>query len=78
MASEGFLLTNFQEDFLDYFVPDEDFIYYESEDDLIEKINYYLNHPAERQEIAHNGYERVKIFCNYQTFISNIITTAFC
>lgn len=78
MASEGFLLTNFQEDFLDYFVPDEDFIYYESEADLIEKINYYLNHPAERQEIAHNGYERVKIFCNYQTFISNIITTAFC
>lgn len=77
MASEGFLLTNFQEDFIDCFIPDEDFVYYESEDDLLEKICYYLKHPAERIEIAHNGFERVKKHCNYQIFLENIIQTAF-
>lgn len=30
-------MTNFQADLLDYFVPDEDFVYYEDESDMIKK-----------------------------------------
>ena len=30
MGNGGFLMTNFQADFLDYFIPDEDFVYFES------------------------------------------------
>lgn len=54
MGAGGFLLTNFQSDLLDDFVPGEDFAFYESEEDFVDKIRYYLSHEAERQQIAAN------------------------
>lgn len=65
MGSGGFLLTNFQQDYLEHFIPGEDFVYYESREDLLAKTEYYLSHEQERQEIARNGYEKVK---NFHTF----------
>lgn len=59
MGSGGFLLTNFQEDFLSFFTPGEDFIYYESKTDLIDKISYYLKNENERCQIAENGFWKV-------------------
>lgn len=59
MGSGGFLLSNFQGDFLEFFIPGEDFVYYENEDDLIRKIDYYLRHGDEREEIARNGHNKV-------------------
>lgn len=59
MGSGGFLLSNYQSDFLDDFVPGEDFDYYESEEDLLTKIDYYLSHDKERSEIAANGQRKV-------------------
>lgn len=60
MGSGGFLLTNYQQDFLDYFIPGEDFVFYEDYEDLQRKTDYYLTHEKEREEIAGNGYEKVK------------------
>ena len=54
MGSGGFLLTNFQSDLLDLFVPDEDFVFYESEADFIDKIRYYLSHETARLQIIAN------------------------
>lgn len=54
MGSGSFLLSNFQSDFLDDFVPGEDFAYYESPDDFLSKIKYYLSHENERQQIVAN------------------------
>ncbi len=59
MGSGGFLLTNFQGDFLDFFVPGEDFVYYENTQDLLEKIDYYLGHDQEREMIARSGHDKV-------------------
>lgn len=59
MGSQGFLLTNYQEEFLDHFVPKEDFVYYTDTDDLMNQIEYYLSHEKERLEICRNGYEKV-------------------
>lgn len=59
LGSGGFLLSNFQADFLDAFVPGEDFVYYESKEDLISKIDYYLTHEDERIAIAKNGHDKV-------------------
>lgn len=59
MGSGGFLLSNFQADFLDDFIPEEDYIYYESEKDLLYKIDYYLEHEEERAAIARNGHDKV-------------------
>lgn len=59
LGSGGFLLSNFQSDFLDDFIPGEDFDYYESRKDFIDKIRYYLNHDEERAAIAKNGHDKV-------------------
>lgn len=64
MGSGGFLITNFQEELLDYFEPDRDIVYYESLDDLTNKIEYYLNYEEERKQIAKNGYQKVKEYHN--------------
>lgn len=66
MGSGGFLLSNYQEDFLEYFEPGVDFDYYDSCQDLLNKIDYYLSHEEERQEIAKNGYEKIKKYHTYQ------------
>lgn len=60
MGCGGFLLSNYQEDFLDYFIPDEDFVFYNDYQDLVGKVEYYLSHDAERQEISQNGHEKMK------------------
>jgi spore maturation protein CgeB len=59
MANGGFLLTNFQSDFLRHFVPDRDFVYYEGKEDMLRKIDYYLKHDDERAAIAESGHEKV-------------------
>lgn len=59
MGSRGFVLTNYQEDLADCFVPDEDLVYYADAEDLLGKLDYYLSHEAERAEIARNGYEKI-------------------
>ena len=66
MGSGGFLLSNFQADFLDYFVPGEDFVYYDSKKDLLRKVDYYLSHEAERQAIAKNGHDKVAAAHTYR------------
>lgn len=57
-GSEGFLLTNYQPDYDDVFVANEEYVYFEDEDDMMGKLEYYLSHERERKEIAHNGYLR--------------------
>lgn len=59
MGSGGFLLTNYQEDFFSLFTPGLDFVYYESNEDMLEKVDYYLRHEDERREIAKHGHDTV-------------------
>lgn len=69
----GFLLTNYQRDFLPDFEPDKDFVFYEDYDDLLAKIDYYLKHDAERTAIAQNGYNKVKSYYTYEKKLQHII-----
>lgn len=66
MGSGGFLLSNFQADFSDFFMPEEDFVYYESAEDLLAKIDYYLVHDKERRAIAQNGHDKVAAAHTYR------------
>lgn len=74
MGAGGFLLTNFQADFLDYFVPDEDFVYFENEKDMMNKIDYYLSHEDERAAIAENGFCKVRNGHTYEHRIQEILS----
>lgn len=55
MGAGGFLLTNYQADFIDDFIPGEDFVFYENESDFIHKIDYFLSHETERVQIIENA-----------------------
>lgn len=66
MGSGGFLISNFQSCFLDLFVPGEEFIYYESQEDLVQKIGYYLEHEEERKSIAKKGHDKVAASHTYR------------
>lgn len=59
MGSGGFLLTNYQQELFEYFSPDEDFVYYNTYEDLMGKAEYYLSHEKERVEIMRSGTEKV-------------------
>ena len=75
MGCGGFLLTNYQADFLDCFTPNEDFVYYESRQDLIEKVDYYLRHDEERKRIAKNGFQKVSEYFDYRIAINKMLDT---
>ena len=73
MGSGGFLLSNFQSDFLDDFIPGEDFVYYESPDDLLSKIDYYLAHEAEREAIASSGHDKIVAAHTYRHRVRSML-----
>lgn len=74
LGAGGFLLSNYQSDFLDFFTPDEDFIYFDSEADMLHKIDYYLAHEDERAAIARNGHARIAAAHTYLHRIKEIET----
>ena len=73
----GFLITNYQSEIPELFTPDEDLVLYDSYDDLVDKIEFYLAHENRRKEIAHNGHEKVCRFHNYPERILQMISLAY-
>lgn len=59
MGSGGFLLSNFQADFLDLFTAGEDYVSYTSIDEASTLCHYYLSHEKERQQIAANALGKI-------------------
>lgn len=59
LGAGGFLLSNYQEDFFDFFVSGEDFDFFDGTDDLCTKIEYYLSHDKERKDISENAFYKV-------------------
>lgn len=76
MGCGGFLISNYQPELLDYFIPGEDIVLYDSIPDLLEKINYYLNNEEERLAIAHNGYEKIKKYHTYDIRLESMLKTS--
>lgn len=71
----GFLLSNFQEELVEYLEPGVDFDYFTSLDELVDKCHFYLEHEDIRKTIASNGYEKVKKYHNYTNRMPQIISS---
>lgn len=56
----GFLLTNYQQDFFPDFVPREDYDYFESEETLVEKTNYYLKNNSKRHDMTCCALQKIR------------------
>lgn len=55
MGAGGFLLSNYQEELLELYENERDLVVYESMEDAIEKIDFYLKHEDIRRKILENG-----------------------
>ena len=66
-------MTNYQAEIPLYFKEGEDLICFDGVEDLREKAAYYLEHEEERQQIAKNGYEKVKQYHGYVDRIQKIL-----
>ncbi len=71
----GFLMTNWQEELPELYEPGVETEYFTSQEELIDKIGYYLEHDAERKAIALHGYERTKAEHTYDARIAEMIRT---
>lgn len=77
MGAGGFLMSNYQADYYDWFVPGEDMVMYESVDDLSDKCRYYLSHDNERKQIAANGYGKISEFHTYDVRFKEMFDVVF-
>lgn len=77
MGAGGFLLTNYQSDMEEYFVPGEDYVYFDGENDLVEKCAYYLTHDAERAEIAQRGHDKICSAHTYEIRLAQMLKAVF-
>ena len=75
MGMEGFLISNYQSEIPNYFVPGKDIVMYESIPHLLELIDYYLKHEDERRCIAHSGYLKVRQEHTYDKMIVKMFDT---
>ena len=73
MGAGGFLLSNFQKDYLYHFEPDKDFVYYEDMADALAKVDYYLSHEEERVEIAESGLKKISEAHTYEIRLAEMI-----
>lgn len=60
MGCKGFLISNPQEELLEYFKVGEECEVFSSTEELMEKTNYYLKNAECREKIAKKGFEKIK------------------
>ena len=69
----GFLLTNYQEELEELYTPGEEAEVYASEEELLDKADFYLAHEDAGKRIAGNGYIRTKETHNYPVRLGTMI-----
>lgn len=56
------------------FIEDKEIVFYDSKEEALEKINYYLNNKNERKNIAENGYKKVMDCFTTKNIVKYVIT----
>lgn len=72
IACGGFLLTNRQPEIEEYFKDGEEIAIFDSMEECLDKIRYYLRHEEERAQIAEAGRRKVKEIFSYEAGIERL------
>ena len=72
MSVGGAVISNYQEELVELFVPDEEVIIFNSPEEFIEKTQFYLDHSKSREKIGIAGYMKVKDKYNYITALKSM------
>lgn len=73
MSVGGVVLSNYQEELTELFVPDKEIVLFASIDEFIDKIAFLLTHEDSRLSIGINGYNRVSKEYNYSVSLNRMI-----
>ena len=73
LGAGGFCLTNFQAELPMFFENEKHLVWYYSNEDLYEKVDFYLRHESERERIAASGCEFVEEYCGYEKRIREML-----
>ena len=65
MSMGGTVISNYQEEAEELFVPDKEIILFETLDEFTDKAKFYLNHASLRKKIGEAGYKKVRDKYNY-------------
>ncbi len=73
MAAGGFMMSNYQEELEELFVPGEEIVLYHNMQELEELVDYYLAHDEEREKIARKGQDKVLRLHNYHEKMDRVV-----
>ena len=73
MGAGGFLLSSYQPELLEYFLPDKEMVVYDNMEDAVEKATFYLTHESFREKICRNGQRKVLTDFNLQDRLNQIL-----
>lgn len=73
MSVGGFVISNYQEELEELFVPDEEIVLFHTPEELLKKVDYYLRHEEERNRIAQKGYLKVKECYTYPVLLKKML-----
>lgn len=72
MSAGGFLVSNYQEDFLKHFELDKEVVLYKSQEEMLDKVNFYLSHEDERRKIMETARDKVLTEFDYRVLLNDI------
>ena len=71
-SCKSFSLIDYFSGYFEFFKNDKEIVMFKNNQDLLEKINYYLKHEKERERIAENSYKRAIKSCNILEEFKNL------
>ena len=77
MGAGGFLLSNYQEEILELYEDEKDLVLYDSMEDAISKIDFYLRHDELRQKILLSGKRKTLKENSLQNRLEKILKIVF-
>ena len=74
MGAGGFVMTNYSPETAELFEEDKEIVMFRTPEELLQKVDYYLNHEEERERIAKAGHEKVMCCYTYEKKIKQLLT----
>ena len=74
MGAGGFVLTNYQAEIGNFFEIGKDIEGFASEQELLDKVDYYLKNDADRVAIARNGCNKVRKYHSLENRLSQLLS----
>lgn len=77
MSVGGFMLTNYQPEIEEYFEIGKEIEVFHNLEELVEKVDYYLQHEQVRIRVAMNGYKKIRKYHKYSNRTAQMLKEIF-